>query len=366
MRRYLWDKLQVGLLLCVCCACADSKRPPVAYNFENDTILPCTSVLNQGWTSTCWAYATASLLESDLLAVRDDTVRLSVMFVVRQKYLNQFDAYCYSRGREEIRNGGLGHSFLRVLKENGIVPWEAYRGQVPGKRGFDHRNLLKGLKHLAEKAVKEKDFQVYRKRAIALLDREMGPVPESFIYKGVRYTPLSFADSLHLNPEGYVQLASVSHHPYYEPFVLEVPDNWEHACYLNLPLDELEQTVRKSLRQGRTVVWHGDVSEKTFSNRYGVAVWPYSSVTQDTRQKGFENFTTTDDHMMHIVGTAHDEAGDFYYLLKNSYGKNGAYDGFIYMSEDYFRAKTISVLLSAEFVTHSENVSYTDIRKLYF
>ena len=63
------------------------------------------------------------------------------------------------------------------------------------------------------------------------------------------------------------------------------------------------------------------------------------------RARDLRSGQTTDDHMMHLIGTAHDEAGRFYYLLKNSYGRYGAYAGLLYMSEDYFRAKTVSVLL---------------------
>lgn len=132
---------------------------------------------------------------------------------------------------------------------------------------------------------------------------------------------------------------------FYTPFILEVPDNWEHQCYFNLPLDELEQVVRRALSAGKTVAWHGDVSEDTFSPRQGMALWTQHPVTQEMRQHEFERFLTTDDHMMHLIGTAHDEAGRFYYLLKNSYGRYGAYAGLLYMSEDYFRAKTVSVLL---------------------
>jgi len=142
-----------------------------------------------------------------------------------------------------------------------------------------------------------------------------------------------------------VQLTSFTHHPFYTPFILEVPDNWEHQCYFNLPLDELEQVVRRALSAGKTVAWHGDVSEDTFSPRQGMALWTQHPVTQEMRQHEFERFLTTDDHMMHLIGTAHDEAGRFYYLLKNSYGRYGAYAGLLYMSEDYFRAKTVSVLL---------------------
>lgn len=337
------------MLLCACSCCRHS-TPPEVRTFCNDTILPCTSVLNQGRTSTCWAFATASLLESDLMAVRDDTIRLSVMYAVRQKYLKQFDAYYYSQGREEIRNGGLGHSFLRVVSEDGIVPWQAYPGLGEGIRTFDHSRLLRKLRYLAKEAVHNRDLKTYRKQAIDLLDREMGTVPDSFEYRGARYTPASFAGSLGLDTIRYVQLASVTHHPFHEPFVLEVPDNWEHGTYYNVPLDELEDMVRASLRRGYTVAWHGDVSEETFSAQYGLAVWPQSPVTQAERQYGLEQFTTTDDHMMHIVGTAHDGQGTFYYVVKNSYGRYGPYGGFIYMSGDYFRAKTISVTLQSKAV----------------
>lgn len=339
------------MLLLVCtCSCGRHNPPPESHTFYNDTILPCTSVLSQGRTSTCWAFATASLLESDLMAARGDTIRLSVMYAVRQKYLNQFEAYYYSQGREEIRNGGLGHSFLRVVKEDGIVPWQAYPGRGEGVRTLDHSRLLKKLRYLAKEAVYNRDLNTYRKRAIALLDQEMGIVPDTFEYRGARYTPASFACALGLDTARYVQLASVAHHPFHEPFVLEVPDNWEHGTYYNVPLDELEGIVRTALRQGYTVAWHGDVSEKTFSAPYGLAVWPQGPVTQADRQYEIERFTTTDDHMMHIVGTAHDEQGASYYVVKNSYGRYGPYGGFIYMSADYFRAKTISVMLPARAV----------------
>ena len=327
-------------------ACSRTEKRLEAHVFVPDAVCAHTPALNQGRTSTCWTYASASLLESDWLAGHPgDTVRLSPMYMVRQKYLNQLDAYYYSCGREEIRNGGLGHSFLRVLEEDGVLPLEAYRGRRQGSKRHDHGALLKQLKKLAEEAVKHCDLPGYRKRAVALLDEQMGAVPDSFLYRGRSYTARSFADSLRFKAEDYVQLTSFTHHPFYTPFILEVPDNWEHQYYFNLPLDELEQVVRRALSAGKTVAWHGDMSEDTFSPRQGLALWTQHPVTQEMRQHEFERFLTTDDHMMHLIGTAHDEAGRFYYLLKNSYGRYGAYAGLLYMSEDYFRAKTVSVLL---------------------
>lgn len=340
--------LAISLALCLT-ACSPTPPKPAKHTFTDDIRCAYTLPLNQGRTSTCWAYGCASLLESEWLAAHPgDTVRLSPMYAVRQKYLKQFDAYYYSCGREEIRNGGLGHSFLRVLDEDGLLPLEAYRGRRPEIRMHDHRKLLKRLKTIAAEAVRHSDFAGGRTRAIALLDEQMGTVPDTFLYRGKRYTARSFADSLRFRADDYVQWTSFTHHPFYTSFILEAPDNWEHRPYFNLPLDELEQCVRRALAEGRTVVWHGDVSEEGFNARQGVAVWNEHPVTQQMRQQAFEHFLTTDDHIMHLVGTAHDEAGRFYYLLKNSYGRRGTYGGLIYMSEDYFRMKTLSVLLRKE------------------
>lgn len=336
-------------LLGILSSCSHPAQPIPPHTFTNDPICPHTPPLSQGRTSTCWAYGCTSLLESEWLSEHpEDTLRLSPMYMVRQKYLNQFEAYYYSQGREEIRNGGLGHSFLRVLKEDGVMPLEVYRGRPADAKRHDHKVLLKRLKRLAKEAVKHCDLESYRKQAVTLLDEQMGAVPDSFLYRGKYYTARSLADSLHLRAEEYVQLTSFTHHPFHDSFVLEVPDNWEHQAFYNLPLDELEQKVRCALAAGKTVVWHGDVSEETYSSRQGMAIWNEHPVTQAMRQCYFEQFLTTDDHIMHIVGTAHDEEGRFYYLVKNSYGKYGPYKGFLYMSEDYFRAKTISVLLKID------------------
>ena len=138
-------------------ACSTEKSTDFTLPFKNDTLLPYTSIRNQGRTQTCWAYTMASLLESDRLRMMSDTVRLSVMYAVRQKYMNQFEQYYYSKGADEIRNGGLGHSFLRVLREKGAIPYEVYKGHLPDAKRHDHRELLKNLKSLAKQAVENKD-----------------------------------------------------------------------------------------------------------------------------------------------------------------------------------------------------------------
>jgi len=129
--------------------------------------------------------------------------------------------------------------------------------------------------------------------------------------------------------------------------------------------------VDHALEQGYTVAWDGDVSEKGFSAREGLAVLPEDpdrpdlftkpgkevTVTQELRQQAFMNFSTTDDHLMHIVGMAHDSNGTKYYIVKNSWGKIGPYGGVVYISEAYFRMKTIAVTMhkSAASFSHDEH-----------
>ena len=328
-------------------ACSSPKEQQVDLSFTNDLLLPHSPIRNQGRTQTCWAYSMSSLIESEYMKSHSDTLRLSVMYAVRYKYLKQFEQYYYSKGYNEIRGGSLGHSYLRVFDEFGAIPYEVYNGHLPEAKYHDHRELMKKLRSLADEAVNQKNLSEYRRKVEHLLDEHLGEVPTQFTYKGQSFSPMSFADSLGVRPEQYMELTSFTHHPFYTWFVLEVPDNWEHASYYNVPLDTLESCVKQALSNGQTVVWDGDTSEDGFMSRSGVALYPHGPVTQTMRQAEFEHYKTTDDHMMHIVGTAHDGNGKFYYLLKNSWGRRGDKQGYIYMSDDYFRAKTVSVVVPA-------------------
>jgi bleomycin hydrolase len=202
-----------------------------------------------------------------------------------------------------------------------------------------------------------------------ILDAYLGEVPTEFVYDGKTYTPRSFADELGLRVDDYVELTSFSHHPFYEWFAVEVPDNWARNESYNVPLDELMGVIDHAMERGYSVDWDGDVSERSFCHSKGVAVLPLEpwsardeearkrvctvaeaevEVTQELRQQGFDAYTSTDDHLMHLVGIARDRDGTKYYLTKNSWGVTGAEDGFLYMSEAYVRAKTITVVVHRE------------------
>jgi bleomycin hydrolase len=125
----------------------------------------------------------SSLVESEVLRNKKDTVRLSVMYPVREKYMKHFEHHYYSKGRDEISSGGLGHTFLNLWKEIGAVPNKVFTGLKEGNKVHDHRQLMSELKKLAKKAVKEKNLAYYKEKAEKLLDETLGEVPDEGVSK---------------------------------------------------------------------------------------------------------------------------------------------------------------------------------------
>ncbi len=353
------------------------------YDFTVTDSVAATPVKNQASSGTCWCFATASFLESELLRKGKGEHDLSEMFIVRQKLINQLNDNYLRRGRGNIGQGSLSHTFLNAYNQVGIVPEEVYSGINYDSPRHNHGEMMAMLEAVAGVALKaKKRSPQYDAMVKSVLDTYLGSLPETFTYRGKTYTPESFAESLGINTSDYVELTSFTHHPYYEAFELEVPDNWEHARQYNLPLDELMDVIDGALRSGYSVCWDGDVSERGFRFANGVAINPdvrdlsrYSAadsavfaplteaqrldsvmtfsrpyleivVTPEVRQEGFESFVTTDDHLMHLTGLAKDQNGTKYYVTKNSWGtdRNG-FGGYLNMSESFVRAKTIYVML---------------------
>jgi bleomycin hydrolase len=353
------------------------------YQFTEIKRQEATSVKNQASTGTCWCFATASFMESELLRKGKGTYDLSEMFIVRHKYLNQLQDNYVRQGRGNIGQGSLAHTFKNVFNQIGIVPEEAYGGINYDSDKHNHSEMVKYLHALADVAIKSKRRSPeYEKLIDHLFDTYLGKLPEKFAYRGKEYTPASFAASLGLNMDDYIELTSFTHHPYYTRFELEVPDNWEHQLMYNLPLDELIQALNYALDNGHTVCWDGDVSEKGFSFTNAIAInpevkdvdayessdrarfekldeagrleevykferpYPEVKVSPEIRQTGYETFVTTDDHLMHITGMAKDQNGTIYYITKNSWGtERNASGGYLNMSESFVRAKTIYIML---------------------
>lgn len=307
------------------------------------------NVENQCQTGTCWSFATTSFIESELIRKGNKAVDLSEMYNVRMTYPKKAESYVRFQGKQQFGPGGLSHDVLAIIEEYGIVPEEAFSGFVNGSTTYNHETLDAKLTDLVNDAVKS-PANSYKASVDGILDTEIGAIPTEFKYNGTLYSPASFRDAMKINSKEYVCLTSFTHHPFYSSFVLEVPDNWSKKAYYNLPLDEFQRIADVALGKGYTIAWDADVSEKTFDARKGLAyVETFQNepkVTQEKRQEAFDLFETTDDHLMHITGTANDEKGNAYYLVKNSWGTEGlANGGFQYVSVPYFRYKTVCMIV---------------------
>ncbi|MFA6768006.1 MAG: C1 family peptidase [Parabacteroides sp.] len=353
------------------------------YQFTDIVRLEATPVKNQAATGTCWCFATTSFMESELLRMGKGTYDLSEMFIVRQKYINQLQDNYLRGGHGNIGQGSLSHTWMNAFRQVGIVPEEAYHGINYASLIHNHSEMVRFMQAIADVAVKEKQrTPQYYELVNNLFDTYLGKIPDKFKYHGKEYTSKSFAASLGLNMDNYIELTSFTHHPYYQKFDVEVPDNWEHSLMYNIPLDEMISAVDYALNHGYTVCWDGDVSERGFSFKNGVAInpevekvenfsetdrarfekmdeqsrmnevfkfehpYPEVKVTPEIRQQGYEAFVTTDDHLMHVIGIVKDQNGTEYYITKNSWGTDrNNFGGYLNMSESFVRAKTIYVMI---------------------
>ena len=340
------------------------------YIFTIENQLAATPVKSQDRTGTCWSFSTVSFMESELLRMGKGEFDLSEMFVVRNIYPEKASLYMRMQGNSRFSPGGTFHDVHTVFNKYGMVPESAFSGKQTKEEKHMHFEMDKVLKSMCDALISNPNGKLsdhWMDAIHGVLDAYLGERPETFTYKGKSYTPKSFAASLEINTDDYVELSSFTHHPWYNKFVLEIPDNWDYNQVYNVPLDEMVATIKHALKSGYTVAWDADVSEKTFSHKNGVAIIPAKNwgelsasernqlfdapaeelnVTPEIRQTSFDNYETTDDHLMHIVGLAKDQNGKPYFMVKNSWGsETNQCGGFVYTSEAYIRYKTIHILL---------------------
>ncbi|WP_103070264.1 C1 family peptidase [Aquimarina sediminis] len=331
------------------------------YTITDTVSHQCTPVISQENTGTCWSFSTTSYIESEIARLGKGTYDLSELYQVRNTYTDKARNYILRQGKAQFSEGALSHDVINSIRNHGIVPDTVYTGlsDNPTNR-HDHSELIKLLTSMVDNAVKHKILSKnWWKSYEAMLDIYLGERPSTFNYENKEYTPVEFAKKLGIEADNYITFTSFTHHPMYSSFILEIPDNFSNGIYHNVKLDELQQIVDYALKEGFTIAWDGDVSEIGFSQKNGLAILTnkeesknifnqYSEeekVTQESRQKEFENYNTTDDHLMHLVGKGVDKKGKTYYKIKNSWGTDGAQQGYLYMSDAYFRMKTVGILL---------------------
>lgn len=350
-----------------------TNKPGSKYQFTVIKDNGATDVKDQFKSGTCWVFSTQSFLESELMRMGKGAIQLSEMYVVHNMYLQKAMHFIRYQGHAQFGPGGEPHDVINAVRDYGIVPAAAYSGLPEGETKpvmSEMDNVLKAMldemNKLPEGKLNPNWFAAFK----GALDGYMGVPPAEFIYNGVSYTPQSFAKYLGINPDDYVEITSFTHHPFYQKFILEVPDNWAESEVYNVPLDEFHQITDNALNNGYTVEWGADVSEPGFgAKNYSLAVVPQmdmqgqklspsardslfmnpvaeQTITQELRQKAFDNLSTTDDHGMQLTGIAKDQNGDEFYIVKNSWGTSNYCKGYFYVSEPYYLYKTTCIMVN--------------------
>jgi len=348
----------------------DSSKKKGAYQFTDDYKVAYTPVKTQARTGTCWCFSTVSMLESELLRMGKKEMDLSEMFIVRKTYPLKAESYIRLHGNTTFGEGAYSHDVINQMKRYGMVPESVYSGMNIEEKKHNHAEMSRVLAAMLDAVKKGRKLTPRWKEAFEdVLDAYLGKVPEKFTYEGKSYTPKTFLkDYLQLNPDDYIEISSFTHHPFYEKFDLEVPDNWCHNEVYNVTIDDLARIADYALKNGYSFVWGGDVSNHFFkAPKEGYAIvplkdWedmtkaerkkkitepvPEKEITQELKQKCFDNYTATDDHAMHIVGLAHDQTGATFYLTKNSWGKDMKYKGMFYMSKPYMLLYNMAIMIN--------------------
>ncbi|MBR5855880.1 MAG: aminopeptidase [Bacteroidales bacterium] len=359
-------------------------QEPEGYIFTTVKANPVTSVKDQHRTGTCWCFAGISFLESE--AIRKgapQSLDLSEMFVVSKSYTERAVKYVRLDKNLRFAPGSDFGDVLDVVREFGIVPNDVMTGLNYGETAHAHDELSAALKGYVKAVAgnpNNKLSTAWLNGLNNILAAYLGEIPQNFVTDGKEYTPKNYLESLGLNMDDYISISSFTHHPFYEKFVIEVPDNWRWTESYNVPMDEMLEIMDYAIENGYTVGWTADMSEKSFASN-GIATIPdveanersgsdqdrwlgvsraekeailynvnapgkEKVITQEMRQEGYDNKQTTDDHAMHIFGIAKDQNGTKYYMVKNSWGEFGDYKGNNYASESYVKYKTMNILVN--------------------
>ncbi|NVO03274.1 MAG: aminopeptidase [Bacteroidetes bacterium] len=339
-----------------------AQKDDKVYNFTTVKQIKTTPVKDQAQSGTCWSFATTSFIETEMLRLGKPEVDLSEMFFVRNAYPLKALKYVRLHGSSNFGPGGQAHDVINMIRDYGIVPDEIYNGKNLGESKHYHNEMDAVLKAMLDAIVNNKDGKIstaWKSLVDNTLDTYLGKIPTTFNYNGKSYNAISFKkDFCGINPDDYIEITSFNHHPFYQKLDLEVPDNWSNGLYYNLPMNEMMNVIENALSNGYSVAWDGDVSEKEFSNKKGFAIVPLNedkskteittekTITQEMRQSMFDNYSTTDDHLMHIVGKVNDQKGNTYYLTKNSWSATGNdFGGYINLSEAFVKLKTVAILI---------------------
>ena len=344
-----------------------------------------TDVRDQNRSGTCWAFAAVGLLEAEVIRLGGEPTDISEMWLVRNAYYEKTVKYVRMHGKINISEGGNAHDVFMMTEKYGLVPESVYPGTQYGTEGHVHGEIAEVLTNFAKAVVSNPNGElstVWKNALNNILDVYFGAIPTDFAFEDKQYNPISFRDMLGIIPADYVTVTSYSHHPFYTLFALEIPDNWAWGLSYNVPLEQFTEISVSALTNGYSIAWDSDVSEKGFKHAKGLALNPNTDTkqmegserarweklnakgsaksiydfdtvvaekksTQDSRQRSFDNYKTTDDHLMLFTGIYTDQNGQNFFKVKNSWNtENSVGKGYLWASESFYEAKTISITLN--------------------
>ena len=385
-------KIKTFILSALCLFVATSAFAQNAAEYEFTTIkeLPVTSIKNQANSGTCWCFSALSFVESEIIRTKGVEVDLSEMFVVGKSYRDRAVKYVRLDGHLNFAAGSSFGDVFHVIEDYGIVSQESMPGLNYGTEKPLHNELdaaLKGYVDAIASVPNRKLTTAWLNGFDGIVAAYFGEYPETFSVDGKEYTPEQYRDALGIDVNDYINLTSFTHHPFYSQFVIEVPDNWRWDTAYNLPIEELMEVAYEAIEKGYTFAWGSCLPRGKFT-RDGLATMPVEqkkagagsdqerwvgksaeekaeakaelpeeiTVTQEMRQDGYDRKTITDDHGMHIFGLAKDQNGNKFFMVKNSWGETGKYNGVWYASDAFVRLNTLNI------VVHKDALS-KDIKK---
>jgi bleomycin hydrolase len=376
-------RLQIGFIIILLAITAqlngqkEKKYEAVGeYRFSPVKEVPHTPVRDQHRSGTCWAYAGISFIEAEVLRLGGPEVHLSDMFAVRDAWEQKARNFIRMHGKYNFSSGGEPHQVMKTLASRGMVTNAAYPGATFGDGKPVHGEMDNVLSAFVKAVQENKNRElspVWQTAYSGILDAYLGAVPETFDYEGNSYSPTDFTnDVLKINPNEYVEVTSYLHLPYYQNSILQIPDNWDFELYYNVMMEDLIGMLEMALNNGYSAAWTADVSNKGFNHKKGLAIvpekdWEFMTsgekdsafivpvkqrdITPEMRQETFDNYKTTDDHIMHIVGMATDQDGETWYKVKNSWGaESNDFGGYFWASQSYVLLNTIALYVSKDVI----------------
>ncbi len=346
--------LKLVLFFSICSLMINAQVHP---SFTIVKTIPTSPVKNQNQTGTCWSFATISFIETEAIRMGKPLYDLSEMYIVKHAYSSKAKKYIRYHGKTNFSEGGQAHDVLNVIRKYGIVPEENYTGLLNGKISHNHSEMetvLEGMLKAIIGSEHAAPSQSWLPSFNSILDVYLGKESPEIKIQGKNYNPQKFSSEvLDFNPDNYVELTSYKDYPYNQKIDLEIPDNWSHDLYYNVTINDFMSVIENSLNNGYSVAWDGDVSEKDFNHEAGTARLSFkesdniiANGIEEERQKSFDDYRTTDDHLMHITGTAKDKDGAIYFLTKNSWGQSSNnFGGYLYLSNWYVQLKSVAIMV---------------------